>query len=61
MTAGPVKCPVLYPQRDAVHYPVLRKAQRLAKMPLRCCRFQGREPFYSSVQAVLQLIADKEK
>jgi hypothetical protein len=51
MTAGPVKCLVLFPLQDAVHYPEPRKVRRLEKMPLRCCRFQGHELFYSSVRA----------
>ena len=62
MTAGLITYPVLYPLRDAAHYPEPRKAQRLEKMPLRCCRFQVHEPFYSSVRAgVLQFIADPGK
>ena len=61
MTAEPVKCPVLYPLRDATHYPEPRKARRPEKMPLRCCRFQGHEPFYSRVRAYFILSPMKEK
>jgi hypothetical protein len=60
MTAGPVKCPVPFPLQGAARYLAPRKAQRREKMLLRCCRYEQREPFYSSVP-VPQLIAGNGK
>ena len=61
MTAGTVKCPLLFLLQGAAHYPAPRKAPRLEKMPLRCCRDEEHESFYSSVPQRTSGHAEKKK